>query len=98
MNLLDFSTLIFVIFIIMKIVIYHGIKKLQKQTWFMERLCVNGYYGYVGDPFECDAYYKCPEGIKFFCDSDQQFDSQQGRCVSVDVDGCYQARRRLMLD
>nr|UYX49641.1 hypothetical protein Datr000008 [Darna trima granulovirus] len=101
MDLLNVSTFIFVIFIIIKIVIYHGIKNLQKQTWFMERLCINGYYGNVADPFECDAYYYCPDGLKFYCEVGFQFDGDKGVCVPIDADyanGCYNVALRRLLN
>lgn len=99
MNLFDLSTLVFVTFIIIKIVIYHGMKNLQKKTWFMERVCVTGYYGPAPDPFECDAYYQCPEGLKLYCDPGRQFDPDAGECVPIEVgvDGCYENGRRRML-
>ncbi|APO13892.1 ChtB1 [Plodia interpunctella granulovirus] len=98
MDLLNFSTLIFVTIIVIKIIIYHGVKKLQKQTWFMERLCVNGYYGPVADPFECDAYYLCPEGVKLYCGVQEQFDGDEGRCVGDNEVGCYSVAARRLLD
>ncbi|ACZ63494.1 PrGVORF8 [Pieris rapae granulovirus Wuhan] len=101
MNVFNFSSLIFVLFIVIKIIIYHGMKNIQKQTWFMERLCVNGYYGSVADPFECDAYYQCPEGIKFYCPIGSQFDGDKNICVPInknDINGCYATASRRLLD
>ncbi|AAG27310.1 PxORF12 peptide [Plutella xylostella granulovirus] len=98
MDLFQFSTLIFVVLIIIKIIIYHNIKNLQKKTWFMNQLCVKGYYGYVSDPFECDSYYKCPEGLKLYCGQNEQFDADQIGCVAYTGDGCYEAKKRRLLD
>ncbi|QOD39971.1 Maph8 [Matsumuraeses phaseoli granulovirus] len=101
MDILNFSTFIFVLFIIVKVVIYHGMKNLQKQTWFMDRICVNGYYGSVADPFDCDSYYQCPEGLKFYCPFGFQFDGDKAECVSItarDVNGCYNTAARRLLD
>nr|AUF82063.1 hypothetical protein [Cryptophlebia leucotreta granulovirus] len=101
MDLLNASTFLFILFIIIKVIIYHGVKNLQKQTWIMDRVCVNGYYGTVADPFECDSYYKCPEGIKFFCDVNEQFDADKNICVSLtlnNVNGCLETASRRLLD
>lgn len=76
-------------------------KNLQKQTWLIERLCINGYYGTVADPFECDAYYKCPEGLKLYCNVNEQFDGDKNVCVTIDPDdisSCYNIARRRLLD
>ncbi|AAK70676.1 ORF9 similar to AcMNPV ORF145 [Cydia pomonella granulovirus] len=101
MDLLNFSTFIFLVFIIIKVIIYYGIKNLQKQTWVKDRVCVNGYYGSVADPFECDSYFKCPEGIKFYCDVGEQFDGDRAVCVpltSNDVNSCVETASRRLLD
>ncbi|AAM60758.1 unknown [Choristoneura occidentalis granulovirus] len=98
MDVINVSTFLFVLFIIIKIIIYHGMKNLQKQTWFKERLCVNGYYGSVADPFECDAYYHCPEGIKFYCDTNEEFDADKNVCVSISTNGCYGITERRLLN
>ncbi|AGQ20267.1 hypothetical protein CaLGV008 [Clostera anastomosis granulovirus A] len=101
MDILNISTLVFAIFIVLKVIIYHHIKRLQKQTWFMDRLCVVGYHGNVADPFECDSYYKCPEGVKFYCAVGTQFDGDEGLCVPIDkndVNGCYAVADRRLLN
>lgn len=101
MDVFNVSTFVFVILVIVKMIVYHSMKRMYKQTWFIERLCVNGFYGYVADPFNCDAYYKCPEGLKFYCDIGTQFDGDKSVCVPVtssDFNGCYNTAARRLLD
>ncbi|ABQ51952.1 hypothetical protein SlGVgp009 [Spodoptera litura granulovirus] len=99
MNLFDVSTIVFVTLIIVKIMVYHGIKNLQQKQWYLENICVNGYYGLSADPFECDAYYSCPQMIKLYCENGTEFDADKSECVPYDaVNGCYEKMlRRLLL-
>ncbi|AAM70206.1 hypothetical protein [Phthorimaea operculella granulovirus] len=87
-DLLNLSTFLFIAFIIIKIIIFHGIKNLQKQTWILDRVCVKGFFGNAVDPFACDSYYKCPEGLKFYCDIGTEFDGDRGVCVPITDNGC----------
>ncbi|AKN80770.1 hypothetical protein [Diatraea saccharalis granulovirus] len=98
MDLFNFSTLIFVLFIILKIIIYHNVKNIQTRDWLMKRICINGYYGNVADPFECDSYYKCPEGLKFYCDIGNEFNGDKGCCEAITSTGCYNVLSRRLLD
>ncbi|AAF05125.1 ORF11 [Xestia c-nigrum granulovirus] len=99
MDIFTFPTFVFVILIVVKIMIFHGLKNLQQKQWLIDRVCTNGYYGLTMDPFECDAYYSCPQGIKLYCDQGQEFDPDKCSCVPIDeVDGCYsRLMRRLLL-
>ncbi|UXX41817.1 ac145 [Psilogramma increta granulovirus] len=102
MDILNFSTGFFVVFIVVKIIIYLGIKKLQTHTFIKDRVCINGYYGTVADPFECDSYYQCPEGLKFYCNVDEEFNADKNECVSINVEnnggGCYETAKKRLLD
>ncbi|AIS92010.1 hypothetical protein [Erinnyis ello granulovirus] len=101
MDVLNFSTFLFVLFIVIKIIIYIGFKNLQTHTFIKDRVCINGYYGNVADPFACDSYYHCPEGIKFFCNVDEQFDGDKNECVSIfesNSGGCYETAKKRLLD
>jgi len=98
MDIFNVSTFIFLMLVICKILIFHGLKNLQRKTWFMDNICVNGYYGYCADPFDCDSYYKCPERIKFFCEPGTQFDPDKSLCVPLNSpDGCFEIMRRRLL-
>ncbi|AAS82728.1 ORF10 [Agrotis segetum granulovirus] len=98
MDVLSFPTLIFLILVILKIYIFHGYKMLQRKDWFMNNICIDGYYGFAADPFECDVYYKCPEKIRFYCDVGTQYDADKSVCVPNDeVNGCYEIMRRRLL-
>lgn len=70
----------------------------MNKTWFMDNICVNGLYGYRPDPFECDTYYKCPEGIKFYCEAGTQFDPDKSMCVPLsEPGGCYEIMMKRLL-
>ncbi|AAP85645.1 ORF_8 [Adoxophyes orana granulovirus] len=100
MELWTWPTVVFVLFIIVKVMIYHGFKNLQQKKWYIEQICVNGFYGNAPDPFQCDAYYHCPEGVKYFCDIDEQYDADKSMCIKIDnndYNSCYNiAARRLL--
>lgn len=101
MDILNFSTGLFFVFIIVKIIIYLGIKNLQTHTFIKDRVCINGYYGTVADPFECDSFYQCPEGLKFYCNVDEEFDADKNECVSITENnnsGCYETAKKRLLD
>jgi Chitin binding Peritrophin-A domain len=96
MDVFYFSTIIFVLFFFIKIGLYHGLKNLKERTWFMDQVCVTGYYGFVADPFDCDAYHKCPERVKFYCDPGTQFNPDTATCVPAQG-GCVEAKERRLL-
>ncbi|AMF83760.1 Ac145 [Cnaphalocrocis medinalis granulovirus] len=97
----NFSTLLFIIFIIIKVIIYYNIKNLQKQTWFLKQICDNNFYGKVIDPFDCNSYYECPIGTKYYCPSNMEFDADNGTCTPLDPNNPHSCNnvttRRLLL-
>ena len=101
MDIFSFPTFVFVVLIVVKIIIYHGLKSLQQKQWLLDRICTNGYYGLTSDPFECDSYYSCPQGVKLYCEQGQEFDPDKSACVPIDTEegqGCYaRLMRRLLL-
>lgn len=84
--------------VVIKVVIYMGIKNLQRYNYVARNVCVNGYYGLNGDPFECDVYYSCPDNVRLHCEPGHEFDNARGRCVELSDSGCTNdLTRRLLL-
>ncbi|AIG63191.2 ORF12 [Helicoverpa armigera SNPV] len=71
--------LLLALFIIVKLLVYHKMQNLQVDMHH-HKLCPAGYNGLNADPFDCNAYYMCPEKIKFYCPRNYQF--------NLDAQGC----------
>ncbi|ALD88475.1 hypothetical protein HanGV4gp012 [Helicoverpa armigera nucleopolyhedrovirus] len=64
--------LLLALFINVKLLVYHKMQNLQGDMHH-HKLCPAGYNGLNADPFDCNAYYMCPEKIKYYCPRNYQF-------------------------
>ncbi|AUF81540.1 ac145 [Malacosoma neustria nucleopolyhedrovirus] len=76
------------ILVLVKVAMFHQMQKLHLNV-HIKQLCPNGYHGLVPDPYDCNAYYMCPESIQFFCPLNYQFDLDRQTCLPQNLhDGC----------
>nr|ANW12308.1 ac145 [Malacosoma sp. alphabaculovirus] len=76
------------ILVLVKVAMFHQMQKLHLNV-HVRQLCPNGYHGLVPDPYDCNAYYMCPESIQFFCPLNYQFDLDGQTCLPQSLhDGC----------
>nr|ANS70902.1 chitin binding protein [Lymantria dispar multiple nucleopolyhedrovirus] len=89
--------LLLALFIVVKLLVFHKMQKLH-MNMHVKQVCPNGYHGLVGDPFDCNAYYMCPQTLQFFCPQATQFDLEKQGCVpNAAFDGCFDRKIRNLL-
>nr|QHN73864.1 hypothetical protein [Spodoptera litura nucleopolyhedrovirus]UQV25546.1 hypothetical protein [Spodoptera litura nucleopolyhedrovirus]WML75084.1 hypothetical protein KBIHDJOI_00041 [Spodoptera littoralis nucleopolyhedrovirus]WOC30879.1 hypothetical protein GACBDANE_00114 [Spodoptera litura nucleopolyhedrovirus] len=90
--------LLLAFFIILKLMVYHQLQKMQFGA-NDSKICPRGYHGTNSDPFDCNAYYLCPQALRFFCPPGQQFDLDSKKCENiVDLEtGCVGRLHRNLL-
>lgn len=90
--------LLLAFFIFLKIMVFHQLQKIQLNA-DNPRLCPNGYHGLNSDPFDCNAYYACPQLLRFYCPSQHQFNLDTQKCEPVvDLEtGCVGRLHRNLL-
>ncbi|AWW14379.1 hypothetical protein KM620_gp019 [Hyposidra talaca nucleopolyhedrovirus] len=89
--------LLLAFFIIVKLIVFHKMQKMHIDLHH-QKICPNGYYGLVPDPFDCNAYYVCPGHTHMFCPSNMQFDLKAYSCVDNDYkNGCVQILTKNLL-
>ncbi|AIE47858.1 ac145 [Peridroma alphabaculovirus] len=76
------------LFIILKLMVFHKLKDLHFD-FHVNKLCPNGYHGLVPDPYDCNSYFLCPSRQQFYCDTGEQFDLDEHKCVFATLEsGC----------
>ncbi|AIU41260.1 chtb [Sucra jujuba nucleopolyhedrovirus] len=86
-----------VFFILVKLFVFHRMKNMHLGL-NNDKICPKGYYGFAPDPFDCNAYYLCPDKVHLFCPPQLQFDILQYSCVTNDlIDGCVDVQTKSLL-
>ncbi|AAR28778.1 ORF14 [Leucania separata nucleopolyhedrovirus] len=88
------------IFILLKIMVFHKLNKMMNMGPNDHRVCPAGYHGFNADPFDCNGYYMCPHAIHFLCQPQEQFDLDTQTCQPVDLfleTGCVGRLNRNLL-
>ncbi|AGR56765.1 chitin binding domain protein [Hemileuca sp. nucleopolyhedrovirus] len=89
--------LLLVLFIIIKLIVFHKMQRMHEDLHHY-KICPKGYHGLVPDPFECNAYYMCPNTLHFYCPPNKQFDLNMYRCIDLDYeDGCVKTLEKNLL-
>jgi Chitin binding Peritrophin-A domain len=89
--------LLLALFIAVKLLVYHKMQTMQTDS-LHHKLCPDGYVGLNADPYDCNAYYMCPERKQFYCPSNTQFDLDEQGCVPISFDrGCVGRMYRNLL-
>ena len=80
--------LLLAVFIVIKLMVLHQLQNIQHDVHH-NKICPQNYVGYNADPFDCNAYFVCPEKIKLYCPSNTQFDLDTLSCVPMSTSlGC----------
>ncbi|ABI35692.1 ChtB1 [Ectropis obliqua nucleopolyhedrovirus] len=89
--------LLLAFFIIVKLLVFHKMQKMHVDMHH-KKICPNGYNGLSPDPFDCNAYYLCPDTVHLFCPPNMQFDIDAYECTNIDYpNGCVKKLTRNLL-
>lgn len=86
--------------VLLKVLIFQRVNGIHLDL-HNNKICPNGYFGLNADPFDCSAYYMCPQKVRLYCDPGHEFDLDSATCTPIEYDrsgkGCTAVQYRNLL-
>nr|AFS51889.1 DekiORF10 [Dendrolimus kikuchii nucleopolyhedrovirus] len=74
--------LLILFLVIIKVLIFKKMNQLHLDNHH-NKICPNGYVGFNSDPYDCTAFYMCPDRVQIFCELNHEFDLDTASCIPV---------------